>query len=156
MLHGWQQAGKWAGGAELRSVVLAAVALLMDELTGPPQTRKVAGAQVLGAIVAGQHTDFVVNLYSDCAFVAITQVGKLGTVMHIREEGTLSGGRHSVQVLMGQRENNLITTYADQLAQFILPKCRTPLLLTLAMKNHEPKLDELEALLAVLAHRVKW
>lgn len=128
----------------------------MEEQLGAPMGKKVAPAQVLAALICGQHTDFVISLYSDNAFVAITQVGKLGTVIQVREEGTLESSSYSQQVLLGQRESNLITTYAAQIARFVLPLCKTPMILTLAMKGQEPKMAELEEILAVLAHRVKW
>ena len=118
--------------------------------------RKVTAPQLFGAVVKGHHTDFIVNVYNDNTFIAITQAGKLGTVLQVREEGTLSGGRHNIQVLMGQRDNDLVSLYADQIAQFVLPKCRTPLILALALRNKQPNMEELGAIIAALAHNVKW
>lgn len=118
--------------------------------------RKVIAPQVFGAIIRGEHTDFVINRFNDNTFIAVTQAGKLGTVMQLREEGTLSGGRHGMQILMGQRENDLVTLYADQIAHFVLPRSRTPLVLALAIKNQKPNMEELGEIIAALAHNVKW
>lgn len=128
----------------------------MDDEAPRAPVRKVAAPVAFGAAVRGVHTDFVVARYSDNTFIAVTQAGKLGTLMQVQEAGTLSGGRHSVQVLMGQRESDLNALYADQIAQAILPRCRTPLLLALAMKNQKPSPEELGEILAALLANVKW
>lgn len=64
-------------------------------------------------LVGGVHTDLVVTRYTDKLFVAITQVGKLGTICEARRErveegggvgGGAGGGRvvYSVNILLGQ------------------------------------------------------
>lgn len=135
---------------------LRTLARAMDDEPPVRAARKVAAPQTFGALIRGVHTDFAVSRFNDNTFIAITQAGKLGTVLQVQEVGTLSGGRHGIQVLMGQRENDLVALYADQIAQAILPRCRTPLVLSLAMKNQQPNTEELGEILAALTTSVKW
>jgi len=64
---------------------------------------------VKAGLVCGVHTDLLVNKYKDKLFVAVTQLGKLGTITEVRRDQVQGaageqGGRvvYSCQVLLGQ------------------------------------------------------
>jgi len=67
-------------------------------------------SKLAAGIVRGRHTDLVVTRYSDKLFLAVTQLGKLGTLLEVRrdcvgvtgEVGRASRAVFSCSVLLGQ------------------------------------------------------
>lgn len=106
--------------------------------TGGPDTRLLHG--LLGEV----HTDLVVTSYSDKLFLAVTQLGKLGTILEARREEAREvpegGGRgravYGVRVLLG-REREEDELLARVLAER-LPLGGRPLVLCVGVRDLTP------------------
>lgn len=114
---------------------------LTQAVSSPPNTRLHA------ALVEGVHTDLVVTRYTDRLFLAVTQVGKLGTICEARrdrvEEGTGLGGTrqgrviYSVALLLGQDKEE-VSLLARILAEKL--ELNQPLVLCVGIKVLTPQL----------------
>lgn len=113
-----------------------------------PQTVTSGPVTVLhAALVGGSHTDLVVTRYTNRLFLAVTQVGKLGTICEARRDKLQEGsglefpgaGRviYSVTVLLGQDKEE-VSLLARILAEKL--ELTQPLVLCVGIKNLSPQL----------------
>jgi len=98
------------------------------------------------ALLQGKHTDLVVSRYHNKLFVAVTQVGTLGTICEVRRDKVQqqvgekqSGGQavYSLTVLLGQ-EREEVCLLARMLAEKL--ELSQPLLLCVGIKSLSPQL----------------
>ena len=93
---------------------------------------------------AGIITDIVCTSYSDYHFVTITQLKKFGTVIHAWADRHLdgsSGVTYEMNVLLGKREDTLLTVYARQIMQRIGMSSTKPLILAIALRESDDGRD---------------
>ena len=87
--------------------------------------------------VADRPTDFLVAAYADRVLVVATQLGALGSAVHIRKESVLHGAgaaTYAIDTLLGQRDEPLAELCARQLAEQLAEAgWSCPLLLCLAL-----------------------
>lgn len=68
--------------------------------------------------VDGVDTEVIAQLFEDCIFVAVSQLGKLGTVITVPAERANDGSRrYEPRVLLGRRDDPLLLLYARQIAE---------------------------------------
>lgn len=68
--------------------------------------------------VDGIDTEVVTQLFEDCVFVMVTQLGKLGTIISVPPERANDGShRFEPRVLLGRRDDPLLLLYARQIAE---------------------------------------
>lgn len=102
--------------------------------------RNEPGARQTAWVLNGIRTEVVVVPYADRTFVIVTQLKKLGNVILATSDAVgggmarPSGGRrYSVQVLLGKRDDPLLSLYARQLLEQM--KSDKPLLLAICLKE---------------------
>jgi proteasome assembly chaperone 3 len=88
--------------------------------------------------IQGQKTEVVQCCYDDHIMVIVTQIGKMGTLLHARkEEGYGTAPTFNVSILMGKRDEPLMVACARQLIEQISKGGLTrPLILSLGLSDH--------------------
>ncbi|CAM9149736.1 unnamed protein product [Ascophyllum nodosum] len=91
-------------------------------------------------VMNGVRTEVVVIPYVDRTFVIVTQMKKLGNLLLATSDGSggglaegSRGRRYRVQVLLGKRDDPLLSLYARQLLEQM--KSDKPLLLAVCLKE---------------------
>ena len=99
----------------------------MNELTPPLP---------LAQVINGTHTDIVVQVFRDRIFVVVTQLARMGTLLFAsQEENSMGEKDYTVNILMGRRDDPLLTIYARQLVEQIGKSSDLPLLLAITLKD---------------------
>lgn len=119
--------------------------LLDDQLParaepGPAASQNGPVTKLIAGVVQGRHTDLVVTRYSDKLFLAVTQLGKLGTLLEVRRDRVevtgeaARGGRavFSCSVLLGQ-DTEEVHLLARMLAERL--ELSQPLVLSVGVKG---------------------
>ncbi len=86
---------------------------------------------------SGVRTDIVCTSFSDHHFVVISQVRKFGTLIKawVDRHGDSSGTTFEMNVLLGKRDDTLLTVYARQIIERISHFSDKPLLLAIALQG---------------------
>ena len=101
--------------------------------------------------ISGVRTEFVAIAYEDRIFLAISQLGTLGTLVAVSRTsggGALSSApaTFAVRTLLGRRDDFALEAYARLLAEKVGAHTARPLLVALALKpGHEASRKELLA-----------
>ncbi|KAL2636214.1 hypothetical protein R1flu_007693 [Riccia fluitans] len=93
------------------------------------------------ADIQGVQTELVLSGYDDSILVLVTQIGKMGTLLHAKKEEIYGGTpTFSVNVLMGKRDEPLLQACARQVIEDISNSGGSrPLVLSLGLKDHSPE-----------------
>jgi hypothetical protein len=63
--------------------------------------------KTVAALLDGVHTDFVVSVFEDTTFIAVTQNSKLGTLYLVKQDcSTLEEQGYDIKVLFGREDDN--------------------------------------------------
>ncbi|KAJ7517169.1 hypothetical protein O6H91_21G012900 [Diphasiastrum complanatum] len=94
----------------------------------------------LSSIIEDTRTEFMLCSYDDAVLVIVTQLGKLGTILHARKEQVHSGtSTFNVNVLMGKRDEPILVACARQIIEHMSNSGSSrSLVLSLGLKNHSP------------------
>jgi len=108
--------------------------------------------------VQGHSTDFVLNLFADCIFIIVTQLGKMGTLMRISKDQATSSSEEgettfSVETLLGKRDDPALVVCGRQIAEDIVLRSTKPLLLSIALKENSQATIR-EVVEAIKANRI--
>ncbi|KAL3684766.1 hypothetical protein R1sor_002788 [Riccia sorocarpa] len=98
----------------------------------PVKTKRVT------ADIQGIPTELVLSGYDDSILVLVTQIGKMGTLLHAKKEEVYGGtSTFSINVLMGKRDEPLLQACARQVIEDISNGGGSrPLVLSLGLKDH--------------------
>ncbi|KAL2641882.1 hypothetical protein R1flu_009469 [Riccia fluitans] len=93
------------------------------------------------ADIQGVQTELVLSGYDDSILVLVTQIGKMGTLLHAKKEEIYGGTpTFSVNILMGKRDEPLLQACARQVIEDISNSGGSrPLILSLGLKDHSPE-----------------
>uniref|UniRef100_A0A7S2V894 Proteasome assembly chaperone 3 n=1 Tax=Fibrocapsa japonica TaxID=94617 RepID=A0A7S2V894_9STRA len=96
-------------------------------------------------VINGIKTEILVMYFADKIFIIVTQLKKIGTLVHVQpgNEATSVGasmgdrplGIYDTSVLLGRRDDPLLLIYARQIMEKICSTLNKPLLLGIALKN---------------------
>lgn len=96
-------------------------------------------------------------VYCDRVFVAITQLGKFGTIMKAWAEPKSEGGSiFQVSTLMGKRDDPLLHIYARQIIERLSSSIDKPLLLSLSLKPESRDAGTFQEILNELFQHNAW
>jgi len=104
-------------------------------------SKSAAPTQCQQISVNGRPTDIVITTFSDRLFIVITQLGKIGNLVDIRQESahpdnpTEGNTAFSIRVLLG-RDDEEVRAAARFLADSL--KAPLPLLLSLCLDDYQP------------------
>ncbi|CAK9199336.1 unnamed protein product [Sphagnum jensenii] len=125
--------------------------------TTEPSVRKFAvPSKHFVASIQGRKTEIVQFSYDDYILVIVTQVGKLGTLLHARkEEGYGTAPTFNVSIIMGKRDEPLLVACARQLIEHISKDGSSrPLVLSLGLSDHS--MDTLKEIIEVVTCNKIW
>ncbi|KAG0560140.1 hypothetical protein KC19_10G156900 [Ceratodon purpureus] len=110
----------------------------------------------LVATIGGVKTDVVQCNYDDHIMIIVTQIGKMGTLLHARkEEGYGTAPTFNISVLMGKRDEPLMATCARQLIeQMSKTGSSRPLILSLGLSDHSA--ETLKEVIKVVVENKIW
>jgi proteasome assembly chaperone 3 len=96
----------------------------------PPKERKIE------VELDGIKTEILCSSFSNRIVVFITQINKVGTVINAWAEPKSDGGKiYQTSVMLGKRDDPLLTIYARQLIEKISINSGKPLLLGISLKE---------------------
>nr|XP_024366924.1 proteasome assembly chaperone 3-like isoform X2 [Physcomitrium patens] len=106
--------------------------------------------------VQGLKTEVVQFSYDDHIMIAVTQIGKMGTLLHARkEEGYGTGPTFNISILMGKRDEPLMMACARQLIEKMSKTgCSRPLILSLGLADHSA--ETLKDIIEVVVENKIW
>lgn len=106
--------------------------------------------------IQGVKTDIVQCSYDDHLLVIVTQIGKMGTLLHARkEEGYGTAPTFSISILMGKRDEPLLAACARQLIeQMSKTGSSRPLILSLGLSDHSA--ETLKEVIKVVVENKIW
>jgi proteasome assembly chaperone 3 len=110
----------------------------------------------LVATIQGVKTDIVQCSYDDHLLVIVTQIGKMGTLLHARkEEGYGTAPTFHISILMGKRDEPLLSACARQLIeQMSITGSSRPLILSLGLSDHSA--ETLKEVIKVVVENKIW
>ncbi|BBM97260.1 proteasome assembly chaperone 3 [Marchantia polymorpha subsp. ruderalis] len=116
----------------------------------PVQSKK------LSASIKGLPTELVLSAYEDSILVIVTQIGKMGTLLHARKEQAYGGAAtFNVHVLMGKRDEPLLPACARQVIEHISNNGGSKsLVLSLGLKDHSP--EALKSIVQLIIDNKIW
>ncbi|XP_024366923.1 uncharacterized protein [Physcomitrium patens] len=120
-----------------------------------PLTFPVKSKQFVTSI-QGLKTEVVQFSYDDHIMIAVTQIGKMGTLLHARkEEGYGTGPTFNISILMGKRDEPLMMACARQLIEKMSKTgCSRPLILSLGLADHSA--ETLKDIIEVVVENKIW
>lgn len=106
--------------------------------------------------IQGLKTEVVQCSYDDHLMIIVTQIGKMGTLLHARkEEGYGTAPTFNVSILMGKRDEPLMVVCARQLIEQISKTGGSrPLILSLGLSDHSA--ETLKELIKVVVDNKIW
>nr|PNR26597.1 hypothetical protein PHYPA_030078 [Physcomitrium patens] len=108
-------------------------------------------------VVQFSYDDHIMSQILAFAFeIAVTQIGKMGTLLHARkEEGYGTGPTFNISILMGKRDEPLMMACARQLIEKMSKTgCSRPLILSLGLADHSA--ETLKDIIEVVVENKIW
>jgi proteasome assembly chaperone 3 len=105
----------------------------------PPKEKKIE------VELDGIKTEILCSSFSNRIVVFITQINKVGTVITAWSEPKSDGGKiYQTSVMLGKRDDPLLTIYARQLIEKISINSSKPLLLGISLKEEGRSKDQFQ------------
>jgi len=112
----------------------------------------------VAVLIDSAPTDIVISEYADRFFIIVTQRQKIGSLIHATHDSSNLGPHSpfSVNILLGQRDDPMLTLLARQLIADICKTSAKSLLLGVALNKQSQTLISLRTVLAVVLANKPW